>query len=357
MGVYRDGIRLLPIRMRAPESERGDIGVLRDTQVWSPVLRRSVPVSQVVNGYETRWENSVIRSRNRIQTIIASCNPVDELAGPLFLRLRPQIEAIELPPGYQLEWGGEYEDSRNAQAGLAKSLPVGFLLMILTSIFLFGKLRQPLIIWLTVPLAIIGITVGLLGTGGAFDFMSLLGALSLMGLLIKNAIVLIEEIDQQIDSGKEPYDSDAGFLCQSDASGGAGGGDHDPGSDSPVIGCLFRQYVGDDHGGTGLCFRTDADRGAYAVRGVFSDSQAGLNALRVSGRGCGLYATPDKPPQNRPPAAQNQVLVDAGRGLSRGVADKNNPGVASWPRYDRWPAASACGGGRPGPGWVHPATG
>jgi len=110
-----------------------------------------------------------------------------------------------LPPGYKLEWGGEYEDSRNAQAGLGRSLPVGFLLMILTSIFLFGKLRQPAIIWLTVPLAIVGVTVGLLSTGGAFDFMSLLGALSLIGLLIKNAIVLIEEIDQQIASGKESY--------------------------------------------------------------------------------------------------------------------------------------------------------
>ena len=77
--------------------------------------------------------------------------------------------------------------------------------MVLTSIFLFGKLRQPAIIWLTVPLAIVGITAGLLTTGGSFDFMSLLGALSLVGLLIKNAIVLIEEIDQQIETGREPY--------------------------------------------------------------------------------------------------------------------------------------------------------
>ena len=106
-----------------------------------------------------------------------------------------------------MEWGGEYEDSVNAQAGLGASLPVGFLLMILTSIFLFGKLRQPTIIWLTVPLAIVGITAGLLTTGGAFDFMSLLGALSLVGLLIKNAIVLIEEIDQQIEEGKDPYEA------------------------------------------------------------------------------------------------------------------------------------------------------
>jgi len=102
-----------------------------------------------------------------------------------------------------LSWGGEYEDSNNAQAGLAKVLPVGFILMILVSILLFGKLRQPLIIWLTVPLALVGISAGLLGFDGAFDFMSMLGALSLIGLLIKNAIVLIDEIDTQIAEGKE----------------------------------------------------------------------------------------------------------------------------------------------------------
>ncbi|GAB5452624.1 MAG: efflux RND transporter permease subunit [Halioglobus sp.] len=205
IGVYRDGNYLLPIRMRAPEEERGDIDDMRDVQVWSPVLRRSVPVSQVVAGYETRFENAAIRSRDRIQTIIASCNPDGVPATALFDRLRPDIEAIDLPTGYKLEWGGEYEDSLNAQAGLGRALPVGFLLMILTSIFLFGKLRQPAIIWLTVPLAIIGITAGLLTTGGAFDFMSILGALSLVGLLIKNAIVLIDEIDQQIAEGKEGY--------------------------------------------------------------------------------------------------------------------------------------------------------
>lgn len=207
VGTYRDGIRLLPIKIRAAEDERVDIDNIRDAQVWSPVLGRSVPLNQVVSGYETTWENAVVRGRGRIPTIIASCNPSGSLATPLFQRLRPQIEAMKLPPGYSLAWGGEYEDSVNAQAGLAGALPVGFLLMILTSIFLFGKLRQPGIIWLTVPLAIIGITAGLLTTGGAFDFMSILGALSLVGLLIKNAIVLIEEIDQQIETGKDRYEA------------------------------------------------------------------------------------------------------------------------------------------------------
>jgi multidrug efflux pump subunit AcrB len=205
VGTYRDGIRLLPIKLRAAAEERLDIDNIRDAQVWSPVLGRSVPLSQVVTEFRTTWENAVVRGRDRIPTIIASCNPAGALATPLFERLRPQIEAIRLPSGYKLEWGGEYEDSINAQAGLGGALPVGFLLMILTSIFLFGKLKQPGIIWLTVPLAIVGITAGLLITGGAFDFMSILGALSLVGLLIKNAIVLIEEIDQQIAAGKERY--------------------------------------------------------------------------------------------------------------------------------------------------------
>ncbi len=204
VGLYRDGIRKLPIRLRLPPDERADVANMQDIRVWSPVLRASVPISQVVTRFDTEFENTIIRGRNRIQTIIAACNSTEELATPLFNRLRPQIEEITLPSGYEMSWGGEYEDSANAQAGLFKVLPVGFLLMILTSILLFGKLRQPLIIWLTVPLAVVGITAGLLGFDGAFDFMSILGALSLIGLLIKNAIVLIEEIDQQIADGIDP---------------------------------------------------------------------------------------------------------------------------------------------------------
>jgi multidrug efflux pump subunit AcrB len=207
VGSFRDGIRVLPIYMRAPEDDRADVGNLQDILVWSPVLSQSLPASQVIDRFETVFENTVLRARDRVQTIIASCNPIGELATPLFNRVKPQIEAMELPPGYSLSWGGEFEDSSNAQAGLAASLPVGFLIMILVSILLFGKVRQPLIIWLTVPLAIVGITAGLLGFDGAFDFMALLGALSLIGLLIKNAIVLIDEIDQQIASGKESYNA------------------------------------------------------------------------------------------------------------------------------------------------------
>ncbi len=207
VGLYRDGIRLLPILTRPPDEERSDVTNIQDIQVWSPVLQQAVPVQQVVSNFETVWQETVIRGRDRTQTMIASANPTGELASGLFNRVRPQVEAFELPPGYSLSWGGEFEDTKNAQAGLFGALPGGFVLMILASILLFGKVRQPLIIWLTVPLASIGITAGMLLFDGKFDFMSLLGALSLIGLLIKNAIVLIEEIDQQIESGLEPYEA------------------------------------------------------------------------------------------------------------------------------------------------------
>ena len=205
VGLYRDGIRLLPIYVRAADNERNDVDFIKDIQVWSPVLKKSVNINQVISSFETVWENTVIRGRDRKQTIIASCNPDGVDSVELFRQLRPKVEALKLPPGYSLVWGGEYEDSTRAQESLAKALPSGFLLMILTTIFLFAKVRQPLIIWLTVPLAFIGITAGLLIFNGAFDFMGLLGALSLIGLLIKNAIVLIEEIDQQIESGVESF--------------------------------------------------------------------------------------------------------------------------------------------------------
>lgn len=207
VGLYRDGIRLLSILVRPPPNERKDVTSIQDIPVWSPILQRSVPVQQVVTRFETVWEETVIRGRNRLQTIIASTNPTGDLTSELFERVRPKIEAIELPAGYSLSWGGEYEDSFEAQEALFTALPVGFLFMIVVSILLFGKIRQPLIIWLTVPLALIGVTAAMLLFDGKFDFMSLLGLLSLIGLLIKNAIVLIEEIDQQIDGGKAPYDA------------------------------------------------------------------------------------------------------------------------------------------------------
>lgn len=123
------------------------------------------------------------------------------VANPVFQRLRPQIEAIELPSGYELEWGGEYEGSTDANRMLLASVPLFFSLMVLIVVALFNTIRQPLIVFLTVPLAIIGVTAGLLLTDQAFGFVALLGFLSLSGMLIKNSVVLLDQIDLNINRG------------------------------------------------------------------------------------------------------------------------------------------------------------
>ncbi len=203
VGVFREGDLLLPIILRAPEAERTRVESMNDLQIWSPAARKMIPVRQVVSGFETTFEDEIIMRRNRKPTITVYTDPLSGPATELFARLRPQIEAIELPEGYTLEWGGEYEDSGNAQAALAGSIPMFILLMVLITIGLFNAFREPLVIWLCVPLALIGVTIGLLSTGQPFGFMALLGFLSLIGMLIKNAIVLIDEINLQKGEGKE----------------------------------------------------------------------------------------------------------------------------------------------------------
>ena len=118
-----------------------------------------------------------------------------------------QIEAMELPPGYRMEWGGEFESSQQAQESLGKQLPLGFLVMLTISILMFNKVRQPLILWLVVPMSVTGMVLGLLASGMPFTFTALLGFLSLAGMLMKNAIVLVEEIDLRRASGAADYDA------------------------------------------------------------------------------------------------------------------------------------------------------
>jgi multidrug efflux pump subunit AcrB len=192
--------------VRSPEQERNNVDNLSYLQIWSPVAQQYIPLSQVVLGFETVSENYLVRRRNRVPCLTVKCDPKPPAQASAVLKLlMPKVEAIELPLGYTLEWGGEYEDSGDAQAALKSKLPLVGLSMVLVLVCLFNSIKKPLIIMLTVPLAIVGVTAGLLGTGQPFGFMALLGFLSLTGMLIKNSIVLIDEINFQISEGKDPY--------------------------------------------------------------------------------------------------------------------------------------------------------
>ncbi|HDZ34815.1 MAG TPA: efflux RND transporter permease subunit [Pseudoalteromonas sp.] len=210
VGVYRDGTQLLPIIARSPANERLNVESVHDLQIYSPVLGVFIPVTQVVDEFDVQWEDSLImrRDRKRTITVMADNNVLgDETPAKLFARIRGPIENMELPRGYQLEWGGEYESSSDAQKAIFGSLPLGYLAMFAVTVLLFNSLKQPLIIWATVPLAIIGVSAGLLAMNAPFSFMGLLGLLSLSGMLIKNGIVLVDQINLELREGKSPYEA------------------------------------------------------------------------------------------------------------------------------------------------------
>jgi len=206
IGVYRDGTDLLPIVQRAPAAERVDLDNWQELQIYSPVFDRFVPLAQVARSIDVTWEDPLIlrRDRKRTLTVMADHDLLtDETAAQVFERVRPELEAIELPLGYELTWGGEHEASGKAEKALFGALPMGFLVMFIITVLLFNSIRQAAVLWTTVPLSIIGVTVGLLLLDKPFGFMALLGFLSLSGMLIKNGVVLLEQVNTELDAGKE----------------------------------------------------------------------------------------------------------------------------------------------------------
>ncbi|MEM7441415.1 MAG: efflux RND transporter permease subunit [Pseudomonadota bacterium] len=203
LGVYREGDELRNVVMRPVETARNDVAEMRNIQVFSTAAGGYIPISQVVDRFDIVFEAGNLRRIDRSLTITAQAdNAPGVLSGDLFEAVKEPIEAIALPPGYSFEWKGEFGNSAEANAGLASTMPIGFGAMFFVVLFLFNAWRQTIIIWLVVPLALIGVIYGLAGTQTPLEFMAILGVLSLTGMLIKNAIVLIDETDSQIAVGK-----------------------------------------------------------------------------------------------------------------------------------------------------------
>ncbi len=199
VGLFREADKLLPIVARAPLDERLDVSALSDRLVWSPAQQSHIPMSQIVSDFELVPGDSMIFRRQRERSISAFANPAPGAnVNMAFDTIRPQIEAMQLPDGYSLEWGGEYESSARATGLLFTKIPMTFALMLFVTILMFGKLRQPMVIWLTVPMTVCGVVITLIATNLAFTFPSILGFLSLSGMLIKNCVVLVDEIDKRL---------------------------------------------------------------------------------------------------------------------------------------------------------------
>ncbi len=198
VGLYHDGSHLLSIIARAPEEERIGIKNLTSLQVWSKDQNAFIPAAQIIKNFQTEWENPLILRRDRKRMISVFADPdilSQQTADDLLKKVRPSIEALPLPEGYKLEWGGEAQAALQAKSNLFHSLPLGYIVMLLITILIFNSIRKSLAVWITVPLSIIGVVCGLLLFNAPFNFMALLGFLSLSGMLIKNGIVLVDQIN------------------------------------------------------------------------------------------------------------------------------------------------------------------
>ncbi len=202
VGIYREDERQIPVVIRPPVSERQNMDWLRDRLIWSEVQQDFIPITQVIKEFDVQAHDGIIKRRNRVRTLTVQAEPAgDYTAEEARRNVAAVIENMPLPDGYSFEWGGEFESSRDAQKALGQQLPLSFLSMILITVLLFNAVRQALLIWFIVPMAICGVTAGLVFTGMPFSFTALLGLLSLSGMLIKNAIVLVDETDLRRKEG------------------------------------------------------------------------------------------------------------------------------------------------------------
>ena len=212
IGVFYEEDETLPIvlRIKPDEGQSGDITALRGVQIRPENSAVTVPIDQVIDGVSVKWEDPIIWRRDRKRTIAVQANPIQGVTLPTYMQsVMPKVVALsnDLPRGYKMEWGGEYETSAKSQKSLIPGIVPAVAIMLLIIVGLFNAFQPALIIALTVPFAVVGMTAGLLATGTPFGFVALLGAMSLAGMMIKNAIVLLDEVNVQLAAGRSPYNS------------------------------------------------------------------------------------------------------------------------------------------------------
>ncbi|WP_370796080.1 efflux RND transporter permease subunit [Bacteroides stercorirosoris] len=196
VGVYRDNEKKVPVLLKSAGTDISDARGLGDFSVWNG--RNSAPLSQVTENIETGWEWPQMRTYNRQLSMAAMCgvkpgHTMAEVHG----EIRKEIEAIQLPEGYTFFWDSQYKDQHEAMQAIAKYFPLAFLALVVILVALFGNFRDPLIILCVLPLSLIGVAVGMLLTGFEFGFFPIAGWLGLLGMIIKNVIVLLDEIHVQ----------------------------------------------------------------------------------------------------------------------------------------------------------------
>ncbi|NIM90204.1 MAG: MMPL family transporter [Candidatus Aminicenantes bacterium] len=204
---YREEDKAIPIVLRSIAAGRQDIGKLEAINVYAQLTGKNVPLRQVAD-LEIEWESSKILRRSRLKTVTVKAEVTGGITPIAFSQSLDKWlkeDSKEWGIGYRYELGGEIETSGKANAAIGEKLPIAFLIIILLLVIQFNSIRRPIIILVTIPLGLIGVVFGLIVARSYFGFMTLLGVVSLAGIVVNNAIVLLDRIRIEIqENGLDP---------------------------------------------------------------------------------------------------------------------------------------------------------
>ena len=212
--IYREGDHLVPVMLRTLREKREDLSDL--SGIFVSGKDGKVPLNSIATVVPT-WEPAAIARKDNVPTVTVGSRVTEgELANSVAARVKPRLEELvsRLPAAHRLEQGGEYEETMKAQVQVVRAVLIACLLIYLVLIVQYNSFLKPFVILFTVPLALIGVLVGLYVTGWAMGFMANLGILALIGIVINNAIILIDFIESRVADGQELHDAviEAGRL-------------------------------------------------------------------------------------------------------------------------------------------------
>ena len=213
MNKRSEQLNTLPVWSMQPSTNGINMGTVRELMTGAldeeQLLKRLIsptPLNQISSGIDIKWEVPIVRRYNGQRAISVQCNNAPGYtATEVRNSILPKIDSIQFPPGYTTEWQGEYMASSSSQSYLFKNIPIAVVIILSILIALFRDYRRPLMILLCLPLAVSGVVSGMLLADKEFGFVAIVGALGLVGMMIKNGVVLVDEVDVQIRSGKDTF--------------------------------------------------------------------------------------------------------------------------------------------------------
>ena len=206
IGTLREDDQLIDVVIRAPQEERSRLSSLPDLQVQTS-LGRSVPLSQIATITEV-MEEPIVWRRSRTSNLTVRADLVDGIQAPdITAQLAPKVEQLAngLPPGNRIEIGGPAEENQKAQASIAAGMPLMLALVVGLLMLQLHRFSLAGMVLLTAPLGIIGVATALLVSGRPFGFVAMLGAIALGGMIMRNTVILIDQIRQDRAAGQDPW--------------------------------------------------------------------------------------------------------------------------------------------------------